>query len=234
MVAEKKRGGRRALLALGIALLLLVAAFFVVDLVLRNAAEDRLAGEVQGALEVEGEADVRIGGARPLIFQVASGRLDDVTVTADRAVLEQGAVTDVVVRAHGVTVQRPYTASDMTVTGTVPTEEVRARIAARGLDLDLAVAGDAMRASGEVLTVPWGVSLEPRVDGGRLLVDIASADVAGFEVAAELLPRPVRDALTGLEVPVEGLPAGLTVTDAGVVAGGLAVTLTGQDVVFPT
>ncbi len=234
-VADQRRGGgRRTLLALGIALLLLVAAFFVVDLVLRNAAEDRLADTVRDAMDVEGDVDVAIGGGRPLLLQAASGRLDDVTVTADQVTLDQGVAADVVVRAHGVTVQQPYSASDMTVTGTVPTDEVRARIAERGLDLDLAVAGDAMRASGEVLSVPWGVSLTPRVEGGRLLVDIASADVAGFEVGADLLPTTVRDALTGLDVPLEGLPAGLTATDADVVADGLAVTLTGQDVTFPS
>ena len=47
------------------------------------------------------------------------------------------------------------------------------------------------------------------------------------------LPAALRQALTGLQVPVNGLPQGLTLTSAEVVPAGVHVTLTGDDVVAP-
>lgn len=224
---------RRVLVGAGVAVLLLAVGFAVADLVLRTAAEHRIAGAVRDALGVTGEADAHVGGGRPLLLQAASGRLDEVRVTADEVSLDQGVARDVVLVATGVSVSAPTTARAVTVTGTVPTAEVRDRLAERGLDVDVAVAGDGMRASGDVLGLPWGVTLAPRVEAGRLLVDVATADLAGVEVGADALPVAVRDALSDLDVPIDGLPDGLELTSADVVADGLAVTITGRDVVLP-
>ncbi len=212
---------------------LLAAGVAVSDLSLRIAAEQRIAGSVRDALGAGEGARVEISRDRPFLLQVAGGRLDEVTVSADHLTLDGSDVTDVRMEATGVTVRAPYTADAATVTGTVPPSAVRERLAENGLDVDVAVAGDDLRASGSVLSVPWGVVLTPRADDGRLAVDVASADIAGVSVGVDALPAPVKQALTGLDVPVSGLPDGLAVTGAQVVEGGVRVTLTGHDVVLP-
>ena len=224
---------RPVLVVTGVVVLLVAAAVAVSDLALRVTAEDRITGPLRDALGAGDSARVSISTDRPFLVQVAGGRLDDVTVTADRLALDQGDVTDVRLDATGVTIRAPYTAATVTATATVPSATVRDRIAEKGLDVDVTAAGSALRASGSVLGVPWGVSLTPRADEGRLAVDVAGADVAGVQVGADALPASVRDALTGLDVPVSGLPDGLGITGAQVVDGGVQVTLTGQDVVLP-
>lgn len=224
---------RRALAITVVVALVLVTAAAVTDLVLRTATENRLAGAMGDALGTGGDVQASIAGGRPFLLQVAAGRLDEVRVTADRIALDQGDVTDVSVRAAGVAVREPYVARAVVVTATVPTEMVHQRMVENGLEVDLQVAGSAMRASGTVLLVPWGLTLEPRVDGGELFVDIAAADLAGTAVGVDALPDIVRDAVSGLSVPVTGLPDGIELTGADVVAGGLEVTLTGEDVALP-
>ena len=225
---------RSALVVTGVVVLLLAAGLVVADQALRITAEERIAGPVRNALGADEGARVEISQHRPFLLQLAGGRLDEVTVTADRVTLDQGDATNVRMDATGVTIRAPYTAADVTVIGTVPPSTVQARIAEKGLDVGVAVAGDQLRASGSVLSVPWGVMLTPRADEGRLTVDVASADIGGVPVGADALPASVRQALTGLDVPVSGLPAGLAITGAQVVGGGVEVTLTGQDVVLPS
>lgn len=221
----------RGVVATAVVVLVVGAGLAVTDVALRAAAEQRLA-EPAGAT-LGAPSQVTIGGG-PFLLQLARGRLDDVRVTADQAVLDEGTVTDVRLAATGVTTGEPYTAESATVSGTVPTALIRDRIAARGLDVDVAVADGGLRASGEVMGAPWGVTLVPRVaDGGRLVVDLTAADVGGLEVPVELLPASVREAVSGMEVPVSGLPNGLALRDAAVVEGGVAITATGEDVVLP-
>ena len=224
---------RPTLVVTGVVVLLLVAAVAVADLALRITAQDRIAGPLRDALGASDSARVSISDDRPFLLQVAGGRLDEVTVTSDRLTLDGSEVTDVRLEATGVTIRAPYTAETVTAVGTVPTATVEQRIAEKGLDVDVAVTGDELRASGSLLGVPWGVGLAPRPDEGRLAVDVAGADIAGVQVGADALPAEVRDALIGLDVPVSGLPDGLAITGAEVVAGGVQVTMTGRDVVLP-
>ena len=57
----------------------------------------------------------------------------------------------------------------------------------------------------------------PMPDGTRLAADV-------------FLPAGLATALGALVIPVDGLPAGVTVTDTAVVAGGVRATLTGSGV----
>jgi hypothetical protein len=213
-----------------VVVLVLAAVAVVGDVVVRMTAEQRLTDQVAGALGTQGTTSVELTERRPLLLQLAGGRLDEVRVTADRVALDQGYVTDVDATATGVSVRAPYVAAELTVTGTLPIEVVHDRIAEAGLDVDLAAVGDALRASGNVLGVAWSVALVPRVAEGGLAVDVESADLAGVQVGVDALPAEVGDTLTGLEVPVSGLPVGLALTAARVVADGVEVTATGTDV----
>lgn len=216
-------------------LLLPVLAAVTGEVVVGTRTQHQVADTVAAALGADPATTSVDLGSGPVLPQLMRGRLDRVDVVAPEVVLDAGTFTDVTARATGVRLRAPYTAETVTATGIVPPETIREQIAARGLDLDAAARGDgapdgSLRASGSLLGVGWGVALVPRVEGGHLLVDVVAADVAGVDVPLDALPSTVRDALTGLQVPLAGLPAGLSPTAARVVPTGVAVTLEGTDV----
>ena len=129
---------RRALIVTGVVVLVLGVGVVVADQALRTAAEQRVAGPVRRSLGADGTATVRIAEGRPFLLQVASGRLDHVTVTADHLTLDGTDVTDARMDATGVPMRPPYTARDVTVVGTVPTAAIQQRLAAKGLDVAVA------------------------------------------------------------------------------------------------
>jgi hypothetical protein len=232
--AAKEDGmGRRALVVTGVVVLVLGAGVAVADQALRAAAEQRISGPVSHALGADSGATVQISEGRPFLLQVAGGRLDRVTVTADHLSLDGTDVTNAHMDAAGVTIRSPYTARDVTATGTVPTASIQQRLTAKGLEVGVAVAGQDLRASGTVLGLPWSVLLTPVAAGDRVTVTPTSADIAGVQVGADALPASVKDAIAGVDVPVSGLPRGLAITGAQVVDAGVQVTMTGRDVVLP-
>ena len=86
---------------------------------------------------------------------------------------------------------------------------------------------------GTVLGLPLTLGLVPRVANGKLLVDAQGLTLGGREITAQSLPAALRERITGIEVPVEGLPAGLVLSRADVVATGLRITADGNNVVVP-
>jgi hypothetical protein len=68
---------------LGILLLFVVGLLMVADFVLRQVAEDKLAGRVASALELEAEPDLKLGGW-PFVLRALDGNFPEVEVSADR------------------------------------------------------------------------------------------------------------------------------------------------------
>jgi hypothetical protein len=54
--------------------------------------------------------------------------------------------------------------------------------------------------------------------------------LGGLTITVDDLPDRIASRLTDLEVPVSGLPEGLTLTSVAVVPDGARITATGQDV----
>ena len=222
----------RRVLVVGIVVLLVGGAAVAADQALRLTAERRIAGPLARTLGAGPGTQVRIAEDRPFLLQLAGGRLDRVTATADELTLDGTRVADVRMVASGVTIRAPYTAREVAVTGTVPTAALEQRATATGLDATVTVAGGELHASGTVLGLPWTVALVPVADGDRVSVNPTSADIAGVQVAADALPASVKGALAGMDLPVSGLPAGLAISGAQVVGTGVLVTLAGRDVVL--
>jgi hypothetical protein len=223
----------RALVVTVVVVFVIAATAVVADHRLRLTAQERLAVSLAASLSADQGVDVAISEGRPFLLQLASGRLDGVTATAAHLRFDGTDVTDVRLEATGVTVRPPYIVADMTTTGTVPTATIQDRLRSGGLDAVVEVAGGDLRATGTVLGLPWDVMLAPAADAGRLTVNATAAHVAGRPVAIGTLPAPIRRAITGVEVPLSGLPQGLAIAGAQVVAAGVELTLTGQDVVLP-
>lgn len=220
----------RSVVAGVVALGLLAAGALVVDGWARGEAEDRVAAAVTQELQVQGTPDVRIEGF-PFLTQLLGGSLRDVDLTAPGVTLEGVELTDVQVRAVDVTLDEPHRAADVRAEATVPTASVQ-RLVQERVALDVTVDGDVLRASGDLLGIPLTAGLVPRVEDGRLLVDVQDVELGAATLRLDELPGGFAEELTGLEVPLDGLPPGIVLAEARVVPDGVQVVATGTDVVL--
>lgn len=224
----------KGVVATVVALVVVAAGVVVADRLAASMAEDEVARQVEKRLGTTGTPDVHIGGF-PFLTQLASGTFSNITVDVDGVELDGVQATDVTVDARGVERTDPVTVAELDAALTIPVGTVQDAVAERtGLDLTITVQGDQLQASTELLGLPLAATFAPRVQDGRLLVDTTALSLGGLSVQASSLPGGLGDRLSDLEVPVEGLPEGVVLTDAQVVDDGVRVTATGTDVVAPT
>ena len=217
-----------------VAVVVLVGGVLVADRVAESAAERQVADAIQQNLDVVGSPTVELGGF-PFLTQVLAGSIDDVTGQVDGVTLEGIDATDVTIDARDVSTSEPYTVGTATISATLPTSSIEQIVADRSdLDVTVAVDGGALTASGKVLGLTLAANLVPRVEDGKLLVSVADVRIAGLTVSVDSLPSAIGDRLTDVEIPVDGLPDGLVLSDATVVADGVRITADGADVVLPT
>lgn len=218
----------RGLVAGVVALGLVGVGAYVADGFARAGAEDRAAAVLAQHLEVDGTPDVQIDG---LLFlpQLLARSLDDVRASASGVALEGVEATDVVVDATDVSLDAPYRAGTVRLEGTVPTSSVQQLVAQR-VQMDVVVDGEVLRASGELFGIPLTAGLVPRLADGRLQVDVQDVTLGAGELRLEELPGDVAERLVGIEVPLDGLPAGIVLEQAVVVPDGVRFTATGTDV----
>lgn len=217
-----------------VTVVVLVAGAVVADRVALSATERQVVDAIEQNLDVVGTPTVDIAGF-PFLTQLVAGSLDDVTGSADGVSLDGIDATDVTLDAKHVSTSEPYTVGSATISATLPTASIERIVADRSqLDITVAVDGDALTASGTVLGLTLAANLVPRVEDGTLLVDVQNVQIAGLTVSVEDLPAAVGTRLTDVEIPVSGLPEGLVLTEATVVADGVRITARGTDVVLPT
>ena len=231
MSAAKALGG---LVVLGV---VVVGGLFVGDRYAESRAEEYAVGVVSQSIPTTQPPVVDIKGF-PFLTQLVSGTLDEVTATAAGATLEGIPVTDVAVDATQVNVRPPQgqqpSAGHATIAATIPTASLEKVVKDKtGLTVQLAVDGTAVTASGTVLGLPLALDLVPKVESGKLLVDAQGLTLGGRQITAQSLPAALRERISGIEVPVQGLPAGLTLSRADVVPTGHRITADGTNVVVP-
>lgn len=213
-----------------VALGLVGVGAYVADGFARGSAEERAAVVMAQQLQVDGTVDVRIGGF-PFLTQLFARSLDDVRATAAGVTLDGVDATDVVVDARDVSLTAPYRAGSARVEATVPVSSVEQVVAER-VQLDLVVDGDVLRASGELFGVPLTAGLVPHVEDGRLLVDVQDVTLGAGSLQLDQLPGGLAERLVGIEVPLDGLPAGVVLEQAVVVPDGIRFSAAGTDVVL--
>lgn len=208
-----------------VVLAVLVGGAVVADSVVRGQTERRIAAEVTAIPGVESTPHVSIGGF-PFLTQLAGGSLHAVQVTAPAATLDGLRLQDVAVDLRGVRTEAPYTASDAVLTAATTPDDVERVLS---VDLDLAIHDEQLVATTEVLGLPLDVVLVPRAAGRAVEVDITEFLLAGFSVAADSLPADLAGSLQGLRFAVDGLPAGMVLTDVTVADGVLHLRAEGSD-----
>lgn len=210
-------------------LAVLVVVAVVVDGIVREQTEDRLATELQAELGGLPEPpDVTIDGF-PFLTQVLVGRLREVRVSTPEAVVEDVALQDVHVRLEGVSTDQPTTAEQAYFEAFLPIAEIQDLIP---VDADFVVEGDTIVGSTSFFGVGFEVVLRPEAAGRAVAVGIDSLRVAGSEVSVEDLPGGIAGQIQGLTVPLEQLPEGVELTDLVVQEDGVHVTAEGTDVVI--
>jgi len=218
-----------------VAVVVLAGGAFVADRVTESMAEQRVVDAIEQNLDgVVGAPTVELGGF-PFLTQLVAGSIDDVTGQVDGVTLEGIKATDVTIDAHDVSTSEPYTVGSATIAATLPTASIEQIVKDRSqLDVAVAVDGNALTASGKVLGLTLAANLVPRVEDGKLLVNVENVQIAGLKVDVDNLPSAIGNRLTDVEIPVSGLPEGLVLSGASVVSSGVRITATGTDVVLPT
>ncbi len=216
---------RRLALTLG-AVVLLVAIVALADGVLRNRVEASIARQVSvelGAPDVE----VTIGGF-PFVGQIAGGSLDRVEVSAPSADLDGVRLEGLVATLRGVATGTPRTVEDLELAASLD-------LASLG---EVLPAGMTIQASGDALLValdalPIEATVLPRADGRSIALEVTALSLAGTSIRPGDLPFGLGDALVGLSISLDGMPAGLELTSVAVESGQLRVEAHGSGVVLP-
>lgn len=225
---------RRLLAVVGVVVLVGVA-FVVADRLVQATVEQRATEALPtSGLALSDDATVSLGGF-PFLTQLATGRLRDASLTASSVEVDGVVLTDVVATASGVTTAAPHVAESVALTATAPestlTDAVeQSRLGQLGVDVTITVEAGEIVATTSLLGLPVVVVMAPEAAGDAIGVGIEEVRIAGFTVTVDDLPQAVRTALDQVRVPLEGLPAGLSVTEVEVVEDGLRLTATGTDV----
>ena len=236
----ERRGGR---IAVGLVVVVLVIAGLVVaaDLAARSIATNAVEVQLRNALSLPSSApvDVKVGGFSILV-QLSQGRLADLDISIPRVAF--GDLTgDADVRALGVPFDREGMVDSVDIKFRMNADELKALSAnLSGLpvssveiaDPDIRIVAD-FEALG--VAVPIGVGIEPGTESGQLTFVPTSITIGGATISADELRQvfgaPGVLALRTQSVCIaQNLPASLTVTDVGIDADELVLTLEGSAV----
>jgi hypothetical protein len=228
---RRTSGGTRALIVVGMLLVVVVGLLVLVETVGRGIAERNIAASIeQGMPEgVEGDVEVRIHGVSAL-WQVIRGSMDEIVATAPQ------------LDVHGVPVEVTVTANDVPLAegGTVGRAEVVASVDEAAVDaiaesqgitggLELGEGTVAYSDEVEFLGIPIGftVTAEPEAAGDRVLLTPVGADIqagGGTIDASGLVDRLVG----GEPLPIcvaDRLPEGVEVAGLDVAPDSVTVRL---------
>ncbi len=224
------------LIALLIVIVLVVAAFFTGEWIARDLVTKAVRQQISVRLGVPTDAEIDVDIPGSLLLQVAGGRIDTATVSAPDITV--GSMTgDVSVTLNDVGLWDGGSMSDGSVTVVLDTAQVQALMSTVdgfpadtiGLSEPDITMTTEMSALG--ISVPVGVALTPRADGGDLLLTPDVLTVAGAQITAtDLRSRfgSVADAvLQDWRVCVaQKLPAGLPLTGVRVTGDTLVADFT--------
>ena len=223
--------GVRAVVVGVVAVGILAGGAVVADGVARERTQDEVAQRLRTEIGgLPAAPDVTIAGW-PFLTQVLAGELDDVHVSAPGALVAGIPLERIEVDLQGVSTDRtrPTTARAVDMTAFVTLDTLRGQLPG---DAGLAVADGRLVSSTTVLGLTLEVGFVPRAAGRTIAVDVQTLRLGGADVTAADLPAGLGDRLDGLDVPLEGLPTGVELTDLVLVDDGAELAAAGTDVVL--
>lgn len=225
---RRRRGCLPTLLA---TLVLLAVVAVVADRVTCALTQSGTAEALRTAVDDSEAVDVDIRGF-PFLTQLAAGTLDDVQVRADRITLNGFTVVDAEATATDVRLRDDQRAEQVTVTGTLTTEQLAETLRERtGWDIALTSQDGALTASTAVLGVPAVLTLTVTAAGADgLAVTVAGVTLGGVAVDTGTLPSDLIASIVDLTSLTDRLPATAAITAVTVTDAGLRATITATDV----
>ena len=222
---------RRGVAAL-VVVVLLAALAVVADRITARAIAAIVRSELAAAgFELGEQASVRVAGF-PVLTQLLSGRLDEVTISAASAEVEGMTLTDLSGYARGVEIASPFVAESADFAATVPAAELGGALGPFPAQVE--VSADAVVVSASILAVPVVAVMEPTAEDPPGL-ELQRVSVAGVEAAAESIPALLRGALADLADPSRYFAGVLELTELTLLPGeGIRVRATGSDVPLET
>jgi len=233
----------RALIAAGVAIVLVVAVLVVGELVARRMVEQRVRETIVSELDLPADQPIDVGVGGIVLAQLIAGRLDDLSVRSDDVSIG-GLSGDVAIRAHGVPVRgEDLDALGGTASIALDAADVDALLAQAGGrwlswgDIDVALPGPAAELSTSAslfgVPIPLAFSAVPGVQDGDVVLTPESIRVGGLELTADTLAQAPID-LSALSQPLvvcdgDALPDGLEVVSADVEHAELVVRLSLAD-----
>lgn len=184
------------------------------------------------ARETGGAATVEVLGF-PFLTQVAGGHLDHVQLHAEAWSDGRLRLENIDAEGFAVTTAEPYTAQRARASALVPLGTIQHVVDDLGAPVALTAGTDGERVT---LTAPLfggvevGLAAEVRPAGPAIELDVVEATLGGVAVSFEDLG--LGPELRTVTVPLEGLPAGLTVDRVEVLAEDVRVEVSGRDVVL--
>jgi hypothetical protein len=240
------RRRRKAPWIIGILLVvvaLLVAAYIVAEILIRNYATDRVQTEVAQGLSLESKDDVGVTFAGSLVLQAIQGSIGQTDVTVDEATF--GPLTgDLDIHAEGVPIDSSKPVEQLDITMTISEENVGGLTdfltGIEVSDITLAepevVVGTQFSLLGAVVPVELG--LEPEAVDGDLgftpsSIEVANRRLTADELAASEFGGVAQPLLEQRQVCIaQYVPEALTLQDVDVVGNDLVARFTGSSVVL--
>jgi hypothetical protein len=236
---RSKHRGRNIVIGVVIAIVLLIAAFFIVDRVVRSYAEGQIKEQVATAFDLPSTDPINVDlGDGSLILQAATGSISDATITIDPLTLDgvSGAVT---ISASNIPLDTSKPIEKLTVDVSIPTSSVESKISSiplfSPLNPKVAIDGKQVVVSGAFslfgLPVPVSVTLTPGVKDGEPTFAIDSGTLRGETVSVDAVETflPGLSKLTGASLCIaDALPKPLVLTDLTLTGDTAVYTLTGD------
>ena len=235
---RRRRPGTGVMIALALLVVVLVVVIGLVglELGLRKNLTDRLEREASASLG--GPVAVELGGG-PVVLSMLSGSLSEVHMVSDGTDPATSPVVDLT--GTGIREDGDRTRMD-TLNGTVGVSE---EFMTRSAKEKQSASGQGSFLSGltevqSITAVPSSQTLEvsigglarvtvtPRVESGRLVLQPESASILGVGLPAEILGGTSQM----VDQTLDEMPEGVEVTGVEVVDGGMAVRIDGRDVVM--
>lgn len=232
---EGRRAGRVVLIVV-IALVVIAGILWILDVVLRQAAQDAAASTIEEQLpqELTADVDVEIGGG-PFLVQLVAGRFDEVTVTSTDAAYD-GVPFGITVTANGVPLDQTDTIDSASAYVTIDEDALNDLLELPGTDPRLTLGQGTVSYEDEQtllgLTVGYSVTAELEAAGDS--VEITPVDAEITSGLGDLDVSGIVDAILG-EGPVsvcvaDRLPAVVDVSAIGITPESGTLTLTASDI----
>lgn len=224
-------------------LVLLVVAYVVAEILIRDYATDQVQTQVSEGLALESKDDVDVAFAGSMVLQVIRGSIGQADVAVDDATF--GPLTgDLDIRAEGVPIDSSKPVEHLDITMTVTEENVgELTDYLTGLEVsDITLAAPEIVVETEfsllALAVPVELGLEPEAVDGALGFTPSSIEVAGRRLTADELRASefggvAQPLLEQREVCIaEYLPEALKLQHVEVVGSELKARFTGSSVLL--